>query len=683
MILKALSDYAGRVGLIEGMDVKERLIHLVLCIDADGRVIRAAPWDVRTRLVDEPKKGTSKEEIGQPLLMPEFPGVNAGGKAHFLADSAEKVLGLLARTGEPIPDDGKNAAKAFEHYWKRIADAHAETEDSELGALLKFRDLYLTAGDRKAALDPIVGVEPVGKEGKPAFSAKTTQNGPVPLDGRTITFQVGATSPHVFAEDSPLRNYWKKQFNRERFAESPAGSTANRGACLVTGEEDVPIAEVHRTLIKGVPGLPPIGGYIVSFDEMTPSLRSYGFEKGWNAPVSEDAAAAYALGLNAILARRGSRVKIGEAVLCCWVDSDPEAGAKLLDILNVPTADALEKFNEAFQAGRFANALSAARYRSLTLAANGGRVVVRRWLDEPLKEAVEAVRHWFDDLAIDPIEVPRKAEKTGKRKNAAGGPIPDAALPAAPSVNPFSIYALAATTARVPSEVQSTTYDALYRAGLDIGRYNPLPLLAPTLQRLKIAAAGRGNGVRFDTSRFALIKLILTRSGDQPMPVDRVLCETNDRPYNCGRLLAVLDDLQRAAQGQVGADIVSRFYGAASTYPQNVFGRLLDLAKVHEKKLKKSSNPKQRTKGWALASRVRDITSLFLPEEGRDVAGFPALLTPQEQGRFALGFHQQKAADDRAIKKYFADKAAGAATVADPVLEALADVQPESADDSE
>lgn len=685
MILKALNDYAHRVKLIEGMDTKDRPVHLVLRIDGEGRVFRADPWERRTRPVLDLKKGTTKEELGQLLSMPEFPGVNAGGKSHFLADSAEKVLGIFAKTGEPIPEDGKNPVKAFDHYWKRIDDAFDETKDAELGAMLKFRDLYLRTADRKGSLAPLVGVEPVGKEGKPAFSART-RTGPEPLEGRTITFQVGATSHHVFVEGSPLRDYWKKQFNRERFVESPAESTARRGACLVTGAEDVPIAEVHRTLIKGVPGLPPIGGYLVSFDEMTPSLRSYGFEKGWNAPVSEDAAAAYALGLNDILAQRGLRVKIGGAVLVGWVkfdaeaasaELDREAGEAVFDLFNIPTADAIAKFFEAFASGKFAHAVPFGRYRSLTLAANGGRVVVRRWLDKPLGETIEAVKAWFDDLEVEAIAVPRKVEKPAKR-TAAKEVAPAAVAPAAFVSSPFSIDNLAATTARVRSEVQTTTYDALYRAALDPACFNPMSLLPPVLQRLKIAAAERGSGVRFDTSRFALIKLILKRSGDQPMPVERTLCETNDRAYNCGRLLAVLDDLQRAAQGQVGADIVSRFYGAASTYPNNVFGRMLDLAKAHEKKLKKSADPGKRNKGWALVSRVKDITSLFLPEAGSDVAEFPSILTPKEQGRFALGFHQQKAADDRAIRKYLADKAAGA-TTEDPVAAVLADNESETA----
>lgn len=672
MILKALSDFAEQVGLVEGMAIRDRLVHLILQIDADGQIQASAPWSVRTRQVLDPRKGTAREEDGQVLSMPEFPGVNAGGKAHFLADSVEKVLGLLGKTGEPVPDDGKNAAKAFEHYWKRVADAHAETKDAGLAAMLKFRDRYLVVADRKGSLEEIVGVVPVGKEARPTFSARTG-GGPKPLEGRTITFRVGASSPHVF-DASPLRDYWAAQFRRERFADTTADPASGRGTCLVTGETNVPIAEVHRTLIKGVPGLPPIGGYLVSFDKETPSLRSYGFEKGWNAPVSEGAAAAYALGLNSLLADRKTRKKLGESVLCSWVDVSPEAGGAFLDLLDAPTADSRSKFFEAFEAGRFAHALDVGHYRSLTLAANGGRVVVRRWLDEPLREAITAVRHWFDDLETEAIAVPKASAKPSGRRPSKGAD-PAAPAPEAPTFSPFAIHALAAATARVPSEVQPTTYDALYRAALDLGRFNPRSLLVPTLGRLKIAAAGRGNGVRFDTPRFALLKLILLRSGDPPMPVDRFLCETNDKPYNCGRLLAVLDDLQRAAQGQVGADIVSRFYGAASTYPKTVFGRLMGLAKVHEKKLKKSGDSKQRGKGWALQSRVNDIAALFGPADGRDAPDFPALLTPEQQARFALGFHQQKAADDRALKEYQARKAAGKDAVdADPVLEALAEV---------
>ena len=129
-------------------------------------------------------------------------------------------------------------------------------------------------------------------------------------------------------------------------------------------------------------------------------------------------------------------------------------------------------------------------------------VVVRRWLDEPLRDAVDSLKLWFQHLETEAIEVPRKAGKVGEEK-------PTNAPP------PLSIYALAATTARVPSEVTDGVYDALYRAALENG-FNPKALLAPVLHRLRIAAAQSGNGIRFKTSHFALLKLILIRFAGEP-----------------------------------------------------------------------------------------------------------------------------------------------------------------------
>jgi CRISPR-associated protein Csd1 len=672
MILRALKHHAEEYGLVDGMEVKERLVHLVLVIDRDGSVCEASPWRVLTREVHDPKKNTAKEEVGRPMPLPEFPGVNAGGKANFLAESCDKVLGLNGKTGEPIADDGQNAAKAFRHFWQRIAEAHAATGLPELKALLGFRGRYLATEESRREL-AIVGFRPIGRDAKPTFCALAGE-GPEPLDKRTITFQVGAMAHPIFEEGSPLHDYWRSKFNGERFAEA---SVAKRGVCLVTGEEDATIADVHRTLIKGVPGLPPIGGYVVSFDKSTPSLCSFGFESGWNAPVSEPAAAAYAIGLNDILADEKCRRKFGDAVLCSWVRSEPELSEEINELLDAPAGDDVKRFFAAFAGeGRYHDALDTRHFHSLTLAANGGRVVVRRWLDEPLGSVIDSLKLWFADLDIEEIEVPRKAPNAGMKgrprpSDDEGTPSRDKPSNAPP---PLSIRALAATTARLSSEVQATVYDALYRAALE--RANPAALLVPVLQRLRIAAAQSGGGIRFHASRFALLKLILNRSGG-PMTVSRHLCETNDGPYNCGRLLAVLDDLQRVAQGQVGADIVSRYYGSASAYPATVFPRLLDLAKSHRAKLRKDASPRRRAAGSAFESRINDICSLFPGDGPVGAPHFPRLLTPQEQGRFALGFHQQKAKDERDRREYLATKAAGDAGAGADPAELLSESEPE------
>jgi len=676
MILQTLFQYAEEKKLVDSMEVKERFVHLVLSLRKDGTVSEAAPWQVLTREVENPKTKAIKTEVGRAIKMPEFPGVNNGGKANFLADAVDKVLGVDGKTGEPIPDDpsrGGNATKAFLHFWQRIADAHAATGLPDLASLLAFRDRYLVNEEGRRAL-PFVGVVPFGKDGKPTFCARSDQ--PVPLQKAMITFSVGASSGPIFQEGSPLHDYWRGTFNRERFVETPvddkSGSATRRGICLVTGAENEPVAEAHRTLIKGVPGLPPIGGYLVSFDKSSPALTSFGFEGGWNAPVSETAAAGYALAINHILADEHCRRRFGGAVLASWIGGNPDPTDDFNKMVLEPPAskgDVTDFFKKFEAGGRYSSALNTRRFRSVTLASNGGRVVVRRWLDEPLKDAVDSLKRWFQHLETEAIEVPKKAGKAGEEK-------PTNAPP------PLSIYALAATTARVPSEVADGVFDALYRAALENG-FNPKALLAPVLHRLRIAAAQSGNGIRFKTSHFALIKLILTRSdiqskpGDCAMVITHQLCETNDPAYNCGRLLAVLDDLQRAALGQVGAGIVARFYGNGSTYPRNVFPYLIKLSKHHVAKLVKDSS--KQAAGFALSSRINEICLLFPASSEGGAPEFPGLLNPHQQGRFALGFHQQKGKDERdrkaaiSAKKHAAEldaKTAEAAAIAQVLAEA-------------
>jgi CRISPR-associated protein Csd1 len=100
--------------------------------------------------------------------------------------------------------------------------------------------------------------------------------------------------------------------------------------------------------------------------------------------------------------------------------------------------------------------------------------------------------------------------------------------------------------------------------------------------------------------------------------------------YQCGRLMAVLAGVQHAALGEVGADVIQRYYAAASTTPALVFGRLVRGAQFHLGKL----NPGL---AWWYEDRIAEIC-------GRIGTSMPATLTLEEQGLFALGYYQQLAA---------------------------------------
>lgn len=115
--------------------------------------------------------------------------------------------------------------------------------------------------------------------------------------------------------------------------------------------------------------------------------------------------------------------------------------------------------------------------------------------------------------------------------------------------------------------------------------------------------------------------------------------------YQCGRLLAVLASLQRAALGDVGAGVVQRYYVAASQTPGLTLGRLLGNAKNHLNKLEAGL-------AFWYEENIAEIMSHFKDR-------IPTTLDLEGQSLFALGYYQQIAAN-RAGKKNNNDDTKGA-----------------------
>ena len=128
---------------------------------------------------------------------------------------------------------------------------------------------------------------------------------------------------------------------------------------------------------------------------------------------------------------------------------------------------------------------------------------------------------------------------------------------------------------------------------------------------------------------------------------------TNANPaYLCGRLLAVLEGIQRAAIPGAKATIVDRFFGTASSAPASVFGRLMRGAQPHLSKLERDNPNAYR----ALQRRMEEVTT------GLD--SFPRTLTLEEQGLFSLGYYHQRAHDRAEAKAASERRKAGAAEAA-------------------
>ncbi len=171
---------------------------------------------------------------------------------------------------------------------------------------------------------------------------------------------------------------------------------------------------------------------------------------------------------------------------------------------------------------------------------------------------------------------------------------------------------------------------ALIRNAL-IGTPLPGSLLSQVVKRVRAEQA-------VSHERATLIKMVLASQDAQGRENTLVeLDEGNtDAAYLCGRLLAVLDSIQRAALGPRNATIIDRFFGTASTAPVSVFGRLVRGAQPHLAKLRRDRPGTYH----ALDNRMQEIISR--------ITVFPRTLTLHQQGLFILGFYHQKADDTKA-----------------------------------
>jgi CRISPR-associated protein Csd1 len=114
------------------------------------------------------------------------------------------------------------------------------------------------------------------------------------------------------------------------------------------------------------------------------------------------------------------------------------------------------------------------------------------------------------------------------------------------------------------------------------------------------------------------------------------------------------------------ATVVDRFFGAASSAPASVYGRLLRGAQPHLSKLKRDRPAASR----AIERRLEEILA--------GLPAFPRVLTLEEQGLFALGYYHQRAFDRAQAREAAARKERLAASAGEEDLTALADLESEN-----
>ncbi|MDQ3564887.1 MAG: type I-C CRISPR-associated protein Cas8c/Csd1 [Pseudomonadota bacterium] len=501
------------------------------------------------------------------LSQPELVG---GGepRAHFLAERLDTVaLYLDSKTDEK--DREKFAAK--HDYFVNLLGS-AATEPPYLSAA----STLLTDTD---ALE--------------AIRAELTRLKAKPTESATVI--VDAINPLE-------RDEWREWWRNFRLSLRAPKTNSVKMRCLVTGDVIEP-ATTHPK-IKGLAGVGGLGtgDIMVGFDKQ--AFQSYGLEQSANAAMSEETATAYTETLNRLIAEKGT--KLGKTLADYWYTESVAVEDDPLGWLKEPpeqtAASAELKAHElliAIRTGKRAD-LSNNRYVALLLSGQAGRVMVRELMQGTFEALTANVESWFRDLAIVP--------RDGKGLAA-----------------PPKFLAVAGSLVRDLKDLPSPWLQQLWR-GAVTGGVIPGAALAQATLRARIDVI---NDQPASHARMGLIKAYLIRQGDTAM--HPYLNPEHPHPaYHCGRLLAVLARLQRAALGDVGAGVVQRYYTAASQTPGLILGRLTANAKNHLNKLEGGLAYWYENQLAEVMSCIRDSV--------------PRTLALEEQSLFALGYYQQLAA---------------------------------------
>ena len=405
-----------------------------------------------------------------------------------------------------------------------------------------------------------------------------------------------------------MQSFWAREH-------APDNDEAIVMQCIVCGEQRPVLARLQGK-VKGVPGGQPAGTSIISAN--AGAFESYGLEASLVAPTCADCGERFTKAVNALLASERNRIIINNAVFISWTRHEIEfdfAGS-----LNQPDPQQVTALREAVRNGRWQPEVDDTAFYATTLSASGARVVVRDWIDTTVREVKQSVVRWFQLQTI--------TDENGQ------------------VASPLGLRTLAGATVPIKNgkpdfeKVPTTTPRALLHAALT---GTPLPM------GLMYQAVRRNRAEQYVTrQRAALIKLVLLshRSNIQENDMVNLDLENANPAYRCGRLLAVLAEIQRNAIGK--ASIIDRFYGTASSAPVAVFGRLVRGAQPHLSKLERD----RPGVAHALQLRLEDVMS--------GLPSFPTTLTLEDQGLFALGFYHQRAHDRAQMQAAAARKRADA-----------------------
>lgn len=579
MILQALKGYYDRKAADPNSEIapegfEKRELQFLIVISEGGEFIS----------IDDLREKNGKKLVGKTFLLPRSE-LRSGSKSYettfFLWDHIGYILGL--------PVDDEKSSKQLKTWIKQLETIPDElVKDDGVAAVIKF---YERGELQKAINSP--QIQECLKSLPCNMSFRLVSDVPVPCrEGvqRYIKYSVDVTRANGVEEELVEKK---------------------SGICMVTGESG-PIARKH--------GKTPINkdcNSLIGFQKGS-GYDSYGKEQGYNAPIAKSTEFAYVTALNTLLKSREQKIQVGDASMVFWSEKKSSFESDFSTFFDEAERDDPDRGSERVKAlyksvtsGAYFDDDGNMKFFVLGLSPGGGsRISVRFWHVSTIKEFARHIQKYFEDFNI--IKPPYDPQY-------------------------YSVWRILVNIAvqGKTENIQPNLSGDFMRAILE-GTPYPATLIQAALRRIHAGIRRKGSEVveRVTPEIAALLKAYLNRyyrfyKNDEFKEVTMGLDKNRTSiGYQLGRLFAVLEKIQEEANPGLNATIRDRFYGAASSTPVTVFGRLLNLQKHH---LGKITNRGKVIFFEGLASEV----------VGK-IDDFPAHLGLHEQGLFAIGYYHQR-----------------------------------------
>lgn len=568
MILQALVDYYEELASQEKIarpGWARAKVSWALEVDGEGRLLDVLP--LRSPSRDGKKMLPREMELPAPVKR------TVGILPNFLWDNASYILG----------QDNKGKPKRTTECFDAARELHVR---------------LLTTADSAAARAIVAfftNWNPQEADAVPAFAEHKEDL----LAGDNLCFLYNG---RFAAEDPEIRSAWQRAY-----AEDSEGDTE---VCLITGRESVP--ELVHPAIKNVRDAQSSGAALVSFN--APAFCSFGREQNANAPVSKYAAFAYTSALNYLLSEREHVKVIGNTTVVYWAKSAESQYQDVFAALfdgdsNELSNTDLNALMSLIAAGKPYN------YNGLPLkpekdffilgiSPNAARLSVRFFYRCSFGEIVQNLKRHYENIEIvsdgrskfDTLPLWALLRETVNQKSSDKSPLPQLA-------------------------------GDVMKSMLSGCRY-PETLMNQTMLRIRAEH-------EINRGKAGIIKAYLIRNTENLPDRESILevaqvslnADSSYSPYVLGRLFAVLEGTQQAANPGINATIKDRFFNSACATPAAVFPILLKLSNSHLKKLDTG-----KAVWWS--KQIGDLIERL----GTD---FPAHQSLQEQGAFILGYYHQ------------------------------------------